>query len=65
MAKLYQVIQPFRWATRDYVPGDLIELRVRSHLRHPAIAGKVVPVGDLKGQGVPEGRQQRKRDKLK
>lgn len=47
MAKsnLYQVTQPLRWATRDYSPGDLIEIRLRSHLRHPTLAGKVVPFG--------------------
>lgn len=43
--KMYQVTKPFRWATRDYQPGDLIELRLRSHLRHPTLAGKVVPFG--------------------
>jgi hypothetical protein len=43
--KMYQVTKPFRWATRDYQPGDLIELRLRSHLRHPTLVGKVVPFG--------------------
>lgn len=43
--KMYQVTQPFRWAQRDYHPGDLIELRLRSHLRHPTLAGKVTPFG--------------------
>lgn len=51
--KLYQVTKPFRWAARDYVPGELIELPSRSHTRlarHPTLAGKVVLLGDLKGQ---------------
>lgn len=43
--KLYQVTKPFRWATRDYHVGDIIELKLRSHLRHPTIAGHVVPFG--------------------
>lgn len=43
LARLYEVMKPFRWAKRDYGTGDLIELRLMSHLRHPTIAGKVKP----------------------
>jgi hypothetical protein len=42
---LYRVTAPFRWAKKDYSEGDLIELRLRSHLRHPTLAGKVQPYG--------------------
>jgi hypothetical protein len=59
MAKLYQVVKPFRWATRDYSPGDLIELKLRSHLRHPTLAGKVVLLGEASPQ--PQVPQKRKR----
>ena len=43
LVRLYQVTTPFRWAKRDYAVGDLIELRLMSHLRHKTIAGKVTP----------------------
>lgn len=44
-SRLYQVTKPFRWATREYSPGDLIELRLRSHARHPTLAGRIAPFG--------------------
>lgn len=57
----YKVTTPFKWATKEYAVGDLIELRLRSHLRHPALAGKVVPFGidsararEVKSEATPQ-----------
>jgi len=46
MPLFYTVAQPFRWAARDYVPGDVIELSRRNLARHPTLAGKVVLLGE-------------------
>jgi len=54
----YTVTKPFRWAARNYVPGEVIELSKRNFARHPTLAGKVVPFGaDLKGQTAPQEQQ--------
>lgn len=45
LAKMYEVTAPFRWGKRDYGIGDLIEIRLRSHTRHPTLAGKLRPHG--------------------
>lgn len=55
----YTVTKPFRWAARNYVPGEVIELSKRNFARHPTLAGKVVLLGEASPR--PQAPQKGKR----